>query len=208
MAVEISYADFTIIALMIIFGFEGYRTGLFNGLLSIGGIFFALIITILMLPYSSRFFNYVIELPPNISILMGFISIFVLLLLLYELFLEWVHKIMKMEVVDWFNRISGTLLGLYKGLLSVSLLAIGFSLMPMKELVKSTEANSTFVIPVKYFTPFNYNFFRKLFPRSPSFEDALKNTFAQMQQPPDEMAQALIDEFNKRYLQKNVTTKR
>jgi uncharacterized membrane protein required for colicin V production len=208
MAVEISYADFTIIALLIIFGFEGYRTGLFNGLLSIGGIFLALIITILMLPSSSRFFNFVIELPPNISVLMGFTSIFVLLLLLYALFLEWVHKVMKMEVVDWFNRIAGTLLGLYKGLLSVSLLAIGFSLMPMKEVVKSSEANSTFVIPVKYFAPFNYNFFRKLFPRSPSFEDALRNTFTQMQQPPDEMAQTLIDEFDRRYLQKNVTNKR
>jgi uncharacterized membrane protein required for colicin V production len=208
MAVEISYADFTIIALMIIFGFEGYRTGLFNGLLSIGGFFFALIITVLVLPYSSRFFNFVIELPPNISILMGFVSIFVLLLLLYALFLEWLHKIMKMEVVDWFNRVAGTVIGLYKGLLSVSLLAIGFSLLPMKDLVKSTEAKSTFVIPVKYFAPYNYNFFRKLYPRSPSFEDALKNTFTQMQQQPDEVAQTLIDEFDKRYLQKNVTNQR
>jgi membrane protein required for colicin V production len=208
MAVEISYADFTIIALMIIFGFEGYRAGLFTGILSIGGLFFSLIISVITLPYSARFFNYVIELSPNISILMGFISIFVLLLLLYALFLEWVRTLMKMEVVDWFNRVSGALIGLYKGLITVSLLSLGFSLLPMPELVKTTEARSIFMQPVKYFAPINYNYFRKLYPYAPSFEQTLKNTFAQMEKEPDEMAANLINAFGSRLLEKNVTNKR
>jgi len=208
MAVEVSYADFTIIALMIIFGFEGYRAGFFKGILSIGGFFFALIIAVVALPYSARFYNFVIELPANISIVMGFTTIFVLLLLLYALFLQWVHSIMKMEVVDWFNRISGTIIGLYKGLLTVSLLSLGFSLFPMPDLVKSTEARSVFMIPVKYVAPFNYNYVRKLNPYTPSFEETLKKTFAQMEKEPDEMATILIQEFGKRFLEKSVTNKR
>jgi uncharacterized membrane protein required for colicin V production len=208
MAVEINYADFAIIALMIIFGFEGYRAGFFAGILSIGGFFFALIIAVLTLPYSARFFNYVIELSANISILMGFVTIFVLCLLLYALFLDWVRKIMEMKVVDWFDRISGTVIGLYKGLLAVSLLSIGFSLFPMPDLVKATEARSLFMVPVKYVAPFNYNFIRKLAPGTPSFEQTLKNTFARMEKEPDEMAANLIKEFGKRYLEKNVTDRR
>jgi uncharacterized membrane protein required for colicin V production len=208
MAVEVSYADFTIIALMIIFGFEGYRAGFFKGILSIGGFFFALVIAMVVLPYSARFYNFVIELPANISIIMGFTTIFVLLLLLYALFLQWVHSIMKMEVVDWFNRISGTILGLYKGLLTVSLLSLGFSLFPMPDLVKSTEARSVFMIPVKYVAPFNYNYVRKLNPYTPSFEETLKKTFAQMEKEPDEVATILIQEFGKRFLEKSVTNKR
>jgi uncharacterized membrane protein required for colicin V production len=208
MAVEVSYADFTIIALMIIFGFEGYRAGFFKGILSIGGFFFALVIAVVVLPYSARFYNFVIELPANISIIMGFTTIFVLLLLLYALFLQWVHSIMKMEVVDWFNRISGTIIGLYKGLLTVSLLSLGFSLFPMPDLVKSTEARSVFMIPVKYVAPFNYNFIRKLNPYTPSFEETLKKTFAQMEKEPDEVAVKLIEEFGKRFLEKSVTNKR
>jgi len=208
MAVEVSYADFTIIALMIIFGFEGYRAGFFKGILSIGGFFFALVIAVVVLPYSARFYNFVIELPANISIVMGFTTIFVLLLLLYALFLQWVHSIMKMEVVDWFNRISGTIIGLYKGLLTVSLLSLGFSLFPMPDLVKSTEARSVFMVPVKYVAPFNYNYVRKLNPYTPSFEETLKKTFAQMEKEPDEMATILIQEFGKRFLEKSVTNKR
>ncbi|GEM_PF-6505153 len=208
MAVEVSYADFTIIALMIIFGFEGYRAGFFKGILSIGGFFFALVIAVVVLPYSARFYNYVVELPANISIIMGFTTIFVLLLLLYALFLQWVHSIMKMEVVDWFNRISGTIIGLYKGLLTVSLLSLGFSLFPMPDLVKSTEARSVFMIPVKYVAPFNYNYVRKLNPYTPSFEETLKKTFAQMEKEPDEVAVKLIEEFGKRFLEKSVTNKR
>jgi len=208
MAVEISYADFSIIALLIIFGFEGYRTGLFKGILSIGGFFFALLISVITLPYSARFFNFVIELPTNISILMGFSTIFVLLLLLHALFLQWVHTIMKMEVVDWFNRLSGTLIGLYKGLLTVSLLSLGFLLLPLPELVKSAETRSLFIPSVKYFAPKNYNLFRKLNPYIPSFEQTLKNTFALMQKEPDAMAANLIKDFGVLLLEKNVTQKR
>jgi uncharacterized membrane protein required for colicin V production len=193
---------------MIIFGFEGYRAGFFKGILSIGGFFFALVFAVVVLPYSARFYNFVIELPANISIVMGFTTIFVLLLLLYALFLQWVHSIMKMEVVDWFNRISGTIIGLYKGLLTVSLLSLGFSLFPMPELVKSTEARSVFMIPVKYVAPYNYNYVRKLNPYTPSFEETLKKTFAQMEKEPDEVAGKLIEEFGKRFLEKSVTNKR
>jgi len=208
MAVEISYADFTIIALMIIFGFEGYRAGLFNGILSIGGLFFSFIMAVILLPYSARFFNFVIELPANISILMGFISIFVLVLLLYALILQWLKTLMKMEVVDWFNRLSGTLIGLYKGLITVSLLSLGFSLLPLPELVKATETRSLFMQTVKYFAPVNYNYFRKLYPYAPSFEQTLKDTFANMQKEPDEVATNLINAFGSRLLQKNVPDKR
>ncbi|MCG3120381.1 MAG: hypothetical protein ALAOOOJD_03066 [bacterium] len=208
MAVEISYADFTIIALMIVFGFEGYRSGLFNGILSIGGLFFSLIVAVVLLPFSARFFNFVIELSPNLSVIMGFLAIFVLCLLLFALFLEWVHKIMKMEVVDWFNRIAGTLIGLYKGLIATSLLALGFSLLPMPELVQRTEANSMFMAPVKYVAPYNYNFFRKLYIGTPSFEETLKNAYTRMEKEPDEMATNLINAFGSRLLEKSANQKR
>jgi len=205
MNVQISYADFIIIALMIILGFEGYRTGFFHGLLGVGGLFISMIITLLTLPYSSRFFNYVIELSPNLSILMGFLSIFVISLLLYALFLQWLHSIMKMQVVDWFDKVFGTLFGLYKGLLTISLLAIGFSLLPIPQVVQATENNSLFLKPVKYFAPTNYNYFRKLFPTAPSFEYTLRYAYAQMGQP-DEVANVLIKDFANRRLEKNVPT--
>lgn len=207
MAVEISYADFSIIALTVIFGYEGYRSGFFKGILSVGGLFIALTISLIALPYAARFFNYVIELPPNISILMGFVSIFVINMLLYALFLEWVHKIMQMKVEDWFDRIAGTVLGLYKGVLAVSLLAIGFTLLPLQDTVRNTEQRSLFLRPVKCFTPVNYNYFKKLVPNTPSFEDTIKNTFTVMGGEPDDMAAGLMESFKSRKLEKSVTTK-
>lgn len=207
MNVEISYADFSIIVLTVIFGYEGYRSGLFKGLLSVGGFFISLTVSLAALPYAARFFNYVIELPPNISILMGFVSIFVISMLLYTLFLEWVHKVMQMKVEDWFDRIAGTLLGLYKGVLAVSLLALGFTLLPLPEVVSRTEQHSLFLQPVKYFAPANYNYFRKLVPRTPSFEETLKLTFEVMGGEPDAMTAGLMESFKSRMLEKSVTTK-
>lgn len=207
MNVEISYADFSIIVLTVIFGYEGYRAGLFKGLLSVGGFFISLTVTLAALPYAARFFNYVIELPPNISILIGFLSIFVISMLLYTLFLEWIHKIMQMKVEDWFDRIMGTLLGLYKGVLAASLLALGFTLLPMPEVVSRTEQHSLFLQPVKYFAPRNYNYFKKLVPRTPSFEETLKITFEVMGGEPDAMTAGLMESFKSKMLEKSVTTK-
>jgi uncharacterized membrane protein required for colicin V production len=207
MAVEISWADFTIIVLMVFLGLEGYRTGFFNGLLSVGGFFFSLLITLFLLPQAARFFNYVVELPSNMSILMGFATVYVISMLLYELFLKWLHKIMEMKVEARFNRIFGTVLGLYKGILIVSLLALGFSLLPLPDMVRSAEERSLFLRPVKYFTPVNYNFFRRLFPGSPSFEATLKNT-ADALGGLDETATDLIQAFGSQQLEKSVTTKR
>jgi uncharacterized membrane protein required for colicin V production len=138
---------------------------------------------------------------------MGFATIYVISLLLYALFLQWLHTIMKMEVVDWFNRISGTLLGIYKGLLIASLLALGFSLLPMPDMVRSTEERSLFLRPVKYFMPINYNYFKRLVPGIPSFEETLKATFDQLGEV-DEMAANLMEAFGSQKLEQSVTTKR
>jgi membrane protein required for colicin V production len=204
-AVEISYVDFFIVLLTVIFGYEGYRSGFFNGILSIGGIFISLIITLVALPYSARFYNVVIELSLNVSILMGFVTILVISLLLHSLFLQWLHTIMKMEVVDWFNRISGILLGLYKGLLILSLLALSFAFLPLPDEIKYAEEHSKFLQPVKRFMPANYNYFRKLVPRSPSVEEALTNTFTTLGVP-EETAAAIMESFKSKSLDNSVTT--
>ena len=204
-AVQINYVDFFIILLTIILGYEGYRSGFFRGILSIGGIFISLIITLIALPHSARFYYAVIELSPNISIVMGFVTIIVICLLLHSLFLQWLHTIMKMEVVDWFNRISGTLLGLFKGLLILSLLALGFSCLPLPEQIKYAEESSTFFQPVKCFMPANYNFFHKLVPRTPSFEEALAKTLATLGVPEETLA-ATMERFKCQGSETSVTT--
>jgi len=195
MAVEISYADFSIIAVMIIFGFEGYRAGLFNGILSVGGLNIAIILAVVILPFAANFFNYVIELSPNISVVMGFVTIFVSCLLLYAFFVEWLRKMIKMEVVDWFNRVAGTIIGLYKGLITASLLSLGFSILPPAAMVKSTETNSVFMRPVKFVAPFSYNSFRKFYLEAPSFDETLEKSYTRMQKTPEEMVKILIAEL-------------
>ena len=83
---------------------------------------------------------------------------------------------MKMQVVDWFDKLSGALLGIYKGTLIASLLAIGFSLLPLSELVQDIEQSSFFVQAIKKFLPANYDYFSRVIPGTPSFDQALKAT--------------------------------
>jgi hypothetical protein len=110
------------------------------------------------------------------SILIGFSSIFFIILLLYTFFLQWLNTVMKMHVVDWFDKLSGALLGIYKGTLIASLLALGFSLLPLAELVRDIEQSSFFVQAIKKFLPANYNYFSRIIPGAPSFDQILKAT--------------------------------
>jgi hypothetical protein len=51
------------------------------------------------------------------------------------------------------------------------------------------------------------NYFKKLVPRTPSFEETLKTTFAVMGGEPDAMTAGLMEAFKNRMLEKSVTTK-
>jgi hypothetical protein len=77
----------------------------------------------------------------------------------------------------------------------------------MPDLVSQTEQKSLFLGSVKYFAPANYNYFKKLVPRTPSFEETLKATFDVMGGEPDAMTASLMESFKSRMLQKSVTTK-
>lgn len=200
MDVNISYADFTIIAVILIFGFKDYRTGLLNGILSIIGLNLSLILAVVILPLAANFFNYTFEPRPNISIVMGFLTIFVACLLIFIFVAKWFRKLIKIEVVDWFNRMSGAFIGLNKGLMAASLLALCYTLLSPSAVVQNTEKNSIFMRPVKFIAPLSYNAFRKSYLNLPSLEATLQNAYTRMQKEPDEMAKALMSEFNDRLL--------
>ncbi len=180
MSLVISFTDVIIITLCSLFGYLGYRAGFYDSVLALTGFYLSFTLSLLLMRYTAGFFSFVLELPPEMSVLFGFSFVFGLLMLGHVFFQKWMHDMIKMQVETWFDQISGALLGFYRGFLIVSLLVLGFSCLPLPQTIAYTESRSPFVRRVKCFLPLNYNYFRKLIPFLPGFEQnlaaALKRT--------------------------------
>ncbi len=180
MTISIGPTDIVIVVLVALSGYAGYRAGFYESLLRLSGFYGAVTISLALLQYLARFFNYVMQLPPNMSLLLGFAFIFGLLMLLQVFFVHWMRQIIKMEVVKWFNLASGTILGAFKGLLAASLVTLGFSLLPMTREIQRTESSSLFFRPTRCVLSQNFNLIGKLMPMIPNFENTLALTMTRL----------------------------
>jgi len=194
MTISIGPTDVVIIVLVALSGYAGFRGGFYDSLLRLSGFYGAVTISLILLQYLARFFNYVMQLPPNMSLLLGFAFVFGLLMLLQVFFMHWMHQIIKMEVEKWFNLGVGTLLGALKGLLAASLVTLGFSLLPMTSEIQRTEISSMLFRPTRCLLPQNFSLIGKLLPMIPNFENTLTAAKAQLAGADDRTA-ALLQEL-------------
>ncbi len=194
MTISFGPTDVVIVALVALSGYAGYRAGFYDSLLRLSGFYLAVTLSLILLQYLARFFNYVMQLPPNMSLLLGFSFIFGLLMLLQVFFMHWMHQVIKMEVVHWFNVTFGTLLGAIKGLLAASLVTLGFSLLPLTREIQRTEASSMFFRSTRCVLSQNFSLIGKIIPIVPNFESTLTFTMTRLAGSDDRTA-ALLQEL-------------
>lgn len=133
--------------------------------------------------------------------LLELIGFYVCLTLAYLYFVKWIHKMIEMKVHERFNRITGSLLGAYRGVLMASLLVLGFLLLPIPHLVQPTQARSFFMRKIKIVLPMNYDYVRRLVPGPPGFREALTAAFYRIG-PLDEISTRFLDDLPGRPYQK------
>lgn len=201
MQIIINFADFIIVGVFAYFIWRGYKGGFYDSLLEVIGFYVCLTITLIALRYVAGFFSVVLELPPNMSVLLGFAFVFAGLALAYLYFVKWIHQMIEMKVHERFNRITGSLLGAYRGLLIASLLVLGFLLLPIPHLVHSTQARSFFIPRIKRVLPLNYDYVRKLIPGPPGFREALLAAYLRIGDI-DDISERFLDELPGKPLQK------
>lgn len=194
MTISFGPTDIVIVALVALSGYAGYRAGFYDSLLRLSGFYLAVTLSLILLQYLARFFNYVMQLPPNMSLLLGFSFIFGLLMLLQVFFMHWMHQVIKMEVVHWFNVTFGTILGAFKGLLAASLVTLGFSLLPLTREIQKTETSSMFFRPMRCILSQNFSLIGKIVPMIPNFESTLTFTMTRLAGSDDRTA-ALLQEL-------------
>lgn len=194
MQIIINFADFFILGVLAYFTWRGCKSGLYESLLDLFGFFFCLTLTLIALPYFAKFFSYVVQLPPNMSVLLGFVFVFALLTLAYLFFVKWIKTMIEMKVNEKFNRVTGTGLGLYRGVLMASLLMLGFALLPIPHVVQGTQARSLLMARTKIILPLNYDYVRKLIPGPPGFRQALHAAYKRIGEL-DPISARLLDEL-------------
>jgi len=174
---------FDIVALVVIgfFAFNGLRKGLITELFKIIGVVAGLILGLQTIPSSSGLIHQIYPIGANGEKALGFILVFIGVMLLSFIIASFVKKIMKLVLLGWLDHSGGTLLGGIKGALIISSLMPLLAIMPDSvPHVKEIRRQSLAYHYLNGFAPQVYNVLGRIFPGSKSFAAKLKESFPSM----------------------------
>lgn len=163
------------------FAFNGLRKGLISELFKILGVIAGLIIGLQTISISAAFVHQFISIGTNGEKALGFILVFIGIMLISLIVAHFVKNIFKWVMLGWLDRSGGTLLGGVKGALIISSVIPLLSILPDSiPQVKEIRRNSLAYQYLNGFAPKVYNTVGTLIPGSKSFAAKLKESFPSM----------------------------
>jgi uncharacterized membrane protein required for colicin V production len=162
--------DFIIIGALVLFGFFGYRHGFFKKVFGLVSFILGLVLATKCMGPCGALLERWLDLSPEISFVVGFFSVFLLVILLQKVLYRLLVK--KEGSVDLVNRLAGMLIGLAEGLIGISLVLLMVSVFGAPS--EKTKRDSSLYKPALNFAPRLFDFALEMIPTSKKFYDILK----------------------------------
>ncbi len=167
--------------ILIIVGFfcvKGFFRGMILEIFTLVGLLIAYIIALREMSTVAHLVNQIISVPLIIANSLGFLLIFILILLLFRWIAAVLRRIVKWSFLGWVDRGGGMALGIFKGTLIASLLALLISLIPLSEKMESMQEQSVLFHPVRLVAPAVFNFLKSSFPQTKDFYEEIREGFS------------------------------
>lgn len=160
------------VVILIIIGFFAFR-GLFRGvvleLLTLVGMLAGYIVALKEMPRLSRFIHSMIPLPEVLANALGFLVCFVGILLLFRWIASLFKHAIKGTILRSVDHIGGLCIGLVKGAILVSVIALLVNLLPLPQSLDRPRKESLLYEPALTVAPFAYNLIGRVFPYTKDF---------------------------------------
>lgn len=167
--------DLLILGGLLLFGFIGYRYGLFKKIFALLGLILGLILaTKCMIPCGRllvRWFGFSVE----VAYVVAFFWVLLLIILLQNVLYRLIVK--KTSSLNLVNRVAGAFLGGVEGMIGISLLLLMLSVFEVP--TDNTKRASYFYKPVLNFAPTLFDLITPIIPQSESFYEILKEGLQQ-----------------------------
>ena len=187
--------DLVLILLLAAFVYKGYRVRFFKEFVGLIGLLLAVTSGLFGVQFfAPRLFENS-RLTFGASAVLAFLILFAFILVAYRYFERWIYKHAELKMTDKIDQWLGLLVGLTKGLIVTSLVALALALVPISDTVSNYVATSLFHPYFETAGPGIYNKARKFIPGAQEFVRYLENAVeaADQQQIEQRVIDVLID---------------
>ncbi len=171
-----NFVDWIIIIFVAIFVVNGVRRGFLRGIAGFLGLVVALVLAVQFMDELSSILLYFFSLSPQVAVLLTAVIIFVIVLAAFILAAKFLRAVLNFAALGWLDRFAGSLLGLLKGAVVVSILALILSLIPFQGRLQSELHNSALFAPATKVAPAVFNLLVKAVPIAGSFYGELRQS--------------------------------
>ncbi|RMF08687.1 MAG: CvpA family protein [Candidatus Neomarinimicrobiota bacterium] len=177
-AMQITGFDVVAVAVIGFFGFNGFRKGLVAEAMKILGVIMGIFLALQLIPQSSRMVHQLVPLGDNGEKALGFVIVFLGVIILSLVLANALKKILKVVFLGWLDRSGGMLVGGVKGALIVSSFLPLIAILPDSFTPAQTIRQQSYAYHYLYgFAPRVYNTIGHLFPGTKSFAEKIKENF-------------------------------
>jgi membrane protein required for colicin V production len=172
---QINYLDIILVIVLIYFAAKGFRKGFFHELVGFVGVLIALALALRMLEPVAPVVGNLFDISAGKSAVIVFFIVFTSVLFILKYAESWVHKHANLKLADALNKAIGGILGLAKGAVVASLLALLLSLNPFTNVVQQQVEKSPVPRAVEGISPFIYDQVRAFIPGKKRFVTYLED---------------------------------
>ena len=166
--------DISVLAGLVFFIILGFRDGFFRRIFGLMGFLAGFVLATKFMSPLGDSINEVSGFSKEISHILGFLSIFLAVVLIEILFYRWVGKT-RGEELKVLSRLAGGILGAIQGCMVVSLVLILLSIYDLPS--EKDRQGSYSYHRIYHFAPIVFNRFTSWMPESKAFFDQLKQDF-------------------------------
>jgi membrane protein required for colicin V production len=171
-----NYIDYAIVATVAFFTVKGLVRGVLQETFGFIGLIISLIIATKFMSNASAWLDKIFDIPPTLSTVLGFLVIFIALILATQTIIHFLRKLARYSFLGWLEKLVGGMVGFLKGGIITSLLLIFISLVPFGNQLIPGQKDSLLFEPTKNFAPHMFNVFMTIVPNSKSFYAELKES--------------------------------
>lgn len=190
-----NWFDIILLSILAFFIIKGLIRGIILETFTLIGFFAAYVIAIREMEWAAAFFARLIDMPAFVATTLGFLIIFIVVVVLFRVTAFLLHKIFKRTPVAALDRGGGVFVGLIKGLLAASMVAYLMDIIPPEtgEIMKTRE-KSWLIKPAKTVAPFLFDLIKDALPHTKRFSDEYQEA---MTKAMNEAKQNLVDKAQK-----------
>ena len=168
-----NWVDIVVGVFMILFLVAGTRKGLIREVTGFVGLVVAFVVGIVGARVWAVMIADELRFHPSVATAVSFILIFVLVFLLFRAAGSVIFKFIRRSPLGLLDRLGGSVIGLLKGGLIISLVFLILGTFSLPQALSKTLDSSALVPPLRAFAPTVYNLFKAAFPQMRSLGEVV-----------------------------------